>query len=66
MAKSYKVKNLEAKLKESNAIADAMKRSIDSHNGPDWAKNNLIKRYNKQVRVSNSIKDALLRSIVNN
>lgn len=62
--KSYKVANLEKELKKANAIAKAMKSSIDSHNGPAWSKNDLIKRYNKQVRVIKVIKDALLDEIV--
>lgn len=62
--KSYKVKNLEAELKKSNRIAKAIKDSIDTHEGPAWSKNNLIKEYNKQVRTSKVIKDALLTEIV--
>lgn len=62
--KSYKVANLEAELKKSNRIAKSIKEMIDSHEGPAWSKNNLIKDYNKQVRISKVIKDSLLSEIV--
>lgn len=63
MTRSYKVQNLQDKLNKSNSIAKAMKSAIDRHEGPTYAKNDLIRRYNKQVRISKSIKETLLDAI---
>jgi hypothetical protein len=66
MAKSYKVRNLEQKWKDSNAIARAIKKDIDTHEGPDWSLNHKIQRFNKQVRISKAIKESLLNAIAGN
>jgi len=63
MARSKKVSELHAQLKDSNKVAEIIKKDIDTHEGPTWSKNQKIRRYNEQVRKSKAIQSAIVNEM---
>jgi uncharacterized protein (UPF0128 family) len=58
--KTYQIKELQKELAKVERIAASIKGLIETHEGPAWSKNNLIKEYNLNVRVAKQIKSDLL------
>jgi hypothetical protein len=54
--KKYEIANLKKELAKVERIAASIKEMIDTHEGPAWSKNNLIKEYNQNVRIAKSIR----------
>jgi len=57
--KTYQIKELKKELAKVERIAASIKEMIETHNGPAWSKNNLIKEYNQHVRIAKQIKSDL-------
>jgi hypothetical protein len=57
--KKYQIENLKKELAKVERIAASIKEMIETHEGPAWSKNNLIKEYNLNVRIAKQIKSDL-------